>query len=110
MRGYEAPDPQHRKKFMFYDTVERQTQLKIRLINDGLNQSQFFRLLITGYLDQDESVIEFIEACKEKLKIHNAPKRRSSEKEFQKRKENIKDFSLDQTDIDSIFDMMEGDV
>ena len=70
MNGYNPPDPKDRKKFMFYDTVERQMDLKVHLHYDGLNQSQFFRLMITGYIEQDETVIAFVHACKNKLKIH----------------------------------------
>ena len=110
MIGYEPPPPAERKKFMFYDTVERQMQFRIRLLHDGLNQSQFFRLIMTGYLDGDENIIEFVENCKEKLKIHNVKKRKDSRKESKKMQETVKDFSLDDSDIQSIFDMMEGDV
>tara|TARA_Y100001963_G_scaffold152326_1_gene236945 strand:+ start:891 stop:1223 length:333 start_codon:yes stop_codon:yes gene_type:complete len=110
MNGYSPPDPKDRKKFMFYDTIERQTDLKVRLHYDGLNQSQFFRLMITGYLEQDEGVMAFVHSCKNKLKIHNAKKRRGSEKEYSERQNTIKDFSLDEEEIENIFDIMEGDV
>lgn len=110
MNGYNPPPPGERKKFMFYDTVERQVQFKVRLIHDGLNQSQFFRLVMTGYLDGDDNIIDFVNECKERLKIHNVKKRRDSVKESERRKEIVKEFSLDNSDIESIFDMMEGDV
>ena len=95
---------------MFYDTIERQVQFKVRLLHDGLNQSQFFRLVMTGYLNGDENIIEFVQDCKEKLKIHNVKKRKESKKDLARMQETIKDFSLDDNDIQSIFDMMEGDV
>ena len=110
MIGYDPPPVEERKKFMFYDTLERQTQLKVRLIHDGLNQSQFFRLLITGYLNGDDGIIDYINECKETLKIHNVKKRRDSVKESEKRREVMKDFSLNDSDIQNIFDIMEGDV
>ena len=60
-----TPNPIERKKFMFYDTNKRQVDLKIRLQHDGLNQSQFFRAMITGYLEKDEYLLSFLESYKQ---------------------------------------------
>ena len=49
MKDPTVPTPEDRKKFMFYDSSKRQTDLKIRLRTDNLNQSMFFRMMITGY-------------------------------------------------------------
>ena len=54
-----SEDSVDRKKFMFYDTAKRQADLKIRLKYDGLNQSQFFRMVITGYLERDEEFMKY---------------------------------------------------
>ena len=50
MKKPPVPNPRERKKFMFYDSHKRQADLRIRLKYDGMNQSQFFRAMITGYL------------------------------------------------------------
>ena len=56
------------KRVIFDDTDTRHAQLKIRLEYDGLTQAEFFRSLITGYLDKDESMMESIKNYKEKNK------------------------------------------
>ena len=42
---------------MFYDTEKRQTDLRVRLKYDGMNQSHFFRAMISGYLEKDENIL-----------------------------------------------------
>ena len=54
MRDPTIPNVKNRKKFMFYDTSERQTKLRIRCNFDGFTQSQFFRMMITGYIENNE--------------------------------------------------------
>ena len=47
------------KKIVFYDSDKRHAELKIRLKHDKLTQAEFFRTLVTGYLDKDEDVLRF---------------------------------------------------
>ena len=56
------------KKVVFDDTDVRHAKLKVRLEYDGLSQAEFFRSLITGYLEKDENVISYINSYKEKNK------------------------------------------
>ena len=56
------------KKIMFYDTDKRHVELKIRLQHDGLKQSEFFRAVVTAYIEKDELFLEFINQYKEKNK------------------------------------------
>ena len=55
------------KRIVFADTDKRHADLKIRLRYDGITQVQFFQAIITGYLDKDPRIIEFIRSVKEKL-------------------------------------------
>ena len=41
------------KKIVFNDTDKRHADLKIRLQHDDLSQSEFFRAMITGYIEKD---------------------------------------------------------
>ena len=52
MKDPTVPDPENRKKIMFYDSEKRQADLRIRLRYDGMNQSHFFRAMISGYLEK----------------------------------------------------------
>ena len=60
---------------MFYDTSKRQADLRIRLDYDGMNQSQFFRAMITGYLERDESLLDFLDRHKEINQVQGQKKR-----------------------------------
>ena len=52
------------KKISFLDTDKRHADLIIRLKHDGLTMAKFFRALITGYIEQDHAIMDFIERFK----------------------------------------------
>jgi hypothetical protein len=64
-----------RKKFMFYDSSKRQADFRIRLQYDGMNQSDFFRAMLTGYLEQDPNILIFLDSYKQKKQIQGISKR-----------------------------------
>lgn len=96
-----------RKKFMFYDTPKRQADLRIRLKNEGMNQSQFFRAMITGYLANDAGINEFLDKHKEKHSIQSSTRRDILSKENASEGRTAKLFGLNDGDIESIFDLIE---
>tara|TARA_B100000900_G_C20576174_1_gene715413 strand:- start:776 stop:1105 length:330 start_codon:yes stop_codon:yes gene_type:complete len=53
------------KRIVFTDTDHRHAQLLVRLRTDGMKQSQFFRSLITGYIEQDERLVSFFDDIKD---------------------------------------------
>ncbi len=67
MKDPSVPPSDDRKKLMFYDTQKRQADLRVRLKFDGMNQSQFFRALITGYLEKDEGIMNYLNEFKTTL-------------------------------------------
>ena len=64
-----------RKKIIFYDTDKRYADLKIRLEHDGISQAAFFRGIVSGYLLQDENVLEYIDKLKASKKVGNRNKK-----------------------------------
>ena len=95
------------KKVMFYDTDKRHADLKIRLHHDGLTQSGFFRMLITGYLEQDPDLMSFIDAYKEKNDIQSKAKRKKINKMMAKGRELENSHGLKESEVESIFDLIE---
>lgn len=96
------------KKVVFYDTDKRHANLKIRLHYDGLTQAGFFRAMVTGYLDKDPAIIDFIQRLKNDNGIQSIKKRRGSEELLQKGEETERKFSLLEDDeVENIFDMIE---
>lgn len=96
-----------RKKIMFYDSEQNQIKFKIRCQHDGLTQSQFFRLVLRGYIDSDPLLHEFLDKQKEKLHLQGIEKRRKINSIYRKKDKNIKIFALDDAEKESIFDMIE---
>ena len=110
MKDATIPDPNDRKKIMFYDTPQRHAQLKIRCRHDGINQSQFLRMVVTGYIEGDAHVTEFINECKEKYKLQGKSRRAKSFKLQHAGEQLAKDLALKEDEIENIFDILENDV
>ena len=95
------------KRILFYDTDKRHADLKIRLQYDGLKQTEFFRCLISGYLEQDSRIIEYINDYKEQNSVQSKDKIKKSEQLLRKGREMEDKFGLREKDIESIFDLLE---
>lgn len=107
MKDPTIPPVENRKKFMFYDTEQNQVKLKIRCNFDGMSQSQFFRIMIAGYVEDDEHVLAYIKECKERYGLQGQQKRNKIN-QLQKDKKSIENkFSLKQNEIENIFDIIE---
>ena len=72
------PDPNDRKKMMFWESPKRQADLRVRLQYDGFTQSHFFRAIITGYLEKDEDLLKYLDGYKAKHQSQGATKRNHS--------------------------------
>ncbi len=106
IRDATVPDPEERKKIMFYDTAKRRTDLNIKLKYDNIKQSEFFRIMISGYLESDPDVLSYIEKYKEKMEIHNSHKRRKTKQLRSEEQKTKKNYSLDENEVDDIFDII----
>lgn len=90
------------KKIVFTDNDHRQVQLKMRLKTLGLTQSQFFRLMITGVITDDERIYDFISEHSTLSKKRKSKSRKLRESGQQ----TVTDFGLGENDIDNIFDLI----
>jgi len=107
MKDPTIPAPRERKKFMFYDTEKRQADLRIKLQHDGMTQSTFFRVMISGYLENNEHVLNFISEFQEKYKMRGKHKIKKVRKAINKGKDLKEQFSIDENEIANIFDILE---
>ena len=107
MKDPTIPNPETRKKFMFYDTEERQAALRIRCQYDGITQSQFFRMMMTGYLNNDSLIFEYLSKFKEEHQIQGRQKRAYIDKMQKEHESTKKKFALDKNEIESIYDLLE---
>ena len=96
-----------KKKIMFYDTDGRHAELKIKLQYEGMTQTEFFRAMVTGFLEEDPSVVEYVEEYKNSRGIQSKHQRGVIASERQASEETKKNFGLDKDEISDIFDIIQ---
>ena len=85
--------------------------LKIRLYYDQFkNQSQFFRLCVESYLDQNQLFMEFLDEAKSNTKVQSKTRTNRSRKLRKKGAHLMKELALDESEIENIFDLLEKDL
>ena len=101
-----SDDSGNKKKVVFSDTDVRHAQLKVRLQYDGISQADFFRSFITGYLEKDKSIMEYIQRYKE----HNKKMSKRNMKYVIKDREESEDlmaqFGFEDDELENIFDII----
>jgi len=90
------------KKIVFTENDHRHAQLIVRLRHDDLKQSHFFRAMITGYLQQDERILSFIDDIKEQ----SIKKKKKSQKLRKQGQQAYNDAGFSSDQIDDLFDMI----
>ncbi|MAH47322.1 hypothetical protein CMI37_15970 [Candidatus Pacearchaeota archaeon] len=91
------------KRVVFTENDHRHAKLLVRLRYDGLTQSGFFRHLITGYIEGDERIQEFIDS----VKTQSLKKKGKSKKLRHQGKQNIQELGLgEQKLIEDLFDLI----
>ena len=96
---------QTKKIIQFEDDDHRHVKLKLQLHNDGIKQGEFFRAVMTAYLENDEDIGRFVERLKENKHSKNRMKK---EKKYKRKEiENMNKLSLNENEIEDIFDMIE---
>ena len=98
------------KKIVFYDTDHSHAELKIRLKQDGISQSEFFRSVMTGYIKKDADVLAFVNKIKASKKVGKKVKKkeiRKSSELIKKGNETMNKLGLAETEIENIFDILE---
>ena len=90
------------KKICFEETDKRHADLRIRLHADDIKQGEFFRAMITGYIEKDSDLLNFLDKHKTQSKTKNNKLR----KMIKKGEETKRIFGLDENEIEDIFDMI----
>jgi hypothetical protein len=91
------------KKIVFVDNDHRHAKLLIKLRHDGMRQSEFFRSIITGYIEGDERIQQYVYDASTQSKVRKL----KSKKLFEKGKKSLKEHeNLSETDVESLFDLI----
>ncbi len=99
-------DKPNKKKVIFDDTDVRHARLKIRLEYDGLSQAEFFRSLITGYLENDKSVMEYITRYKESNKKMSKRSMKYQTRDMKIADDLLGQFGIGDEELENIFDVI----
>ena len=97
------------KKVIFSDTHIRHAQLKIRLEYDGLSQAEFFRSIITGYLDKDPNLTHYIKQYKQSSGTQSKRNMKYIDKDDTKADELLIKFGIADNELEDIFDLIAED-
>ena len=91
------------KRIVFTENDHRQAKLLIRCKYDNLSQSDFFRHIVTGYINGDERIQSYIDEVKKSGKI----RRQKSQILKKAGKKQLDDFALSVGEVENIFDLLE---
>ena len=95
------------KKIVFSASDKSHAELKIKLNYDGIKQGEFFRLLLEGYLEDNEDIINYISDWKERNNKQTKKQRTVIAKDYSEAKDTEEQFALNQDEVESIFDLLE---
>jgi len=95
------------KRISFLDTDKRNADFLIRLKHDGLTKTKFFREILSGYLNQDHAIMDFIERTKKASSVQSKQHSNLVKTLEEKGKETKRKFGLKDEEIENIFDLLE---
>ena len=95
------------KRISFMDTDKRNADLMIRLKHDGLTKTKFFREMLTGYLERDHAIVDFIERVKDNTDSQSKKQSKIVKNLEERGNENKTKFGLGDEEIENIFDLLE---
>lgn len=91
------------KAIVFEDNDHRHAQLIIKLKHDGFRQAQFFRQIITSYINDDELFLAYIDSIKQ----HNAKRKAKTQKLREQGKAKMSELGLTENDVEDLFDLIQ---
>jgi glycerol-3-phosphate responsive antiterminator len=94
------------KQLCFTCTHKSHADLKIRLIHDSMSQGALFRILMHGYIQQDENIMNFVENFKERYGIQKKSYIKKSKSLLAKGRQTTREFALDPDELENIFDLI----
>ena len=95
------------KRIVFYDTDHRHAKLKIKLKHDKLSQADFFRTMITGYLENNINILNYFDEYNLTNRTQSKTKIKKSRDLVEKGRQMSKDFKFDESEIEDLFDIIE---
>jgi len=91
------------KRIVFTENEHRHAKLILKLKHDGFKQSKFFRAIISGYIEDDPILQEYID----KVKEQSQRLKKKSKRLRDKGQQTVNDLGLNEGDVENIFDLIE---
>ena len=95
-----------KKRIIFDDTDIRHAQLKIQLQYDGLSQAEFFRALLSGYLEKNSEIIAYINNYKMNKGIQSKSKMNKIKSDQAEAEATMTKFGFHDEELEDIFDII----
>tara|TARA_R100000657_G_C4620212_1_gene70738 strand:+ start:386 stop:703 length:318 start_codon:yes stop_codon:yes gene_type:complete len=90
------------KRIVFTENDNRHAQFIMKLRDVGITQSKFFRLIIGGFINDDDRLYSYIAE-------HSGQSKKKTQKITKLKKEGkqlVKELGLDESEISNIFDLI----
>jgi hypothetical protein len=101
------PDPNvDYKQLCFTCTNKSHADLKIRLMHDNMSQGALFRILMHGYVQQDENIMNFVDNFRQRYGIQKKRNIEKTKNLLAKGRQATSDFALDPKELENIFDLI----
>tara|TARA_A100001015_G_scaffold319119_1_gene441060 strand:- start:1353 stop:1694 length:342 start_codon:yes stop_codon:yes gene_type:complete len=97
---------QEGKKIVFQDSDKRHADLRVRLRHDGLTQIQFFQAMMTGYLENDSRIIDYITDVKLDLSRQGKGRIKKTRDLIESGDDIRGLFNLDEKETEDLFDII----
>jgi glycerol-3-phosphate responsive antiterminator len=97
---------ENKKQICFESTPKLHADLKIRLHYDEIKIKDFFNKILMGYINKNKNIMAFVDEIKETKGVSQT-RRNKTKKSKQKQENIIRQFALDKTEIEDIFDILE---
>lgn len=97
----------NKKKLVLRIDDDLHARLKLALAYDGLSQNNLIKYIIAAYLAEDKNIRSFIEETVQTILSKRSIKNRKKDK--QEKEETIKNFALNEAEIENIFDLIESE-
>tara|TARA_R100001163_G_C5055414_1_gene191873 strand:+ start:271 stop:615 length:345 start_codon:yes stop_codon:yes gene_type:complete len=98
-------DVEH-KQLCFTCTNKSHADLRIRLMYDNMSQGALFRILMHGYIQRDENIMNFVDNFKERYGIQRKSHIKKTKNLLTKGRQTTNDFALDPKELENIFDLI----
>lgn len=94
----------------FEDEDSTYAKLMIKLKHEGVTKRQFFRGVVSSFLEDDPAFISYFIELKKKKNLFTKSKQKLLDKERQMSDNTKKQFRLSDDEIEDLFDMLEEEM